>query len=44
MQITLEVRLPGFQRADAETLMEKARHLCSMCDATRKEVLRLRLV
>lgn len=44
LEITLEVRLPGFERADAETLMEKARHLCSMCDATRKEVLRLKLV
>ena len=44
LEITLEVRLPGFERADVETLMEKARHLCSVCDATREEVLRLRLV
>jgi lipoyl-dependent peroxiredoxin len=43
LEITLEVRLPGFTRADAETLMEKARHICSMCDATRKEALRLKL-
>jgi lipoyl-dependent peroxiredoxin len=44
LEITLEVRLPGFAQADAETLMEKARHICSMCDATRREVLRLKLV
>jgi lipoyl-dependent peroxiredoxin len=44
LEITLEVRLPGFAQADAETLMEKARHMCSMCDATRGEVLRLKLV
>jgi len=44
LQVTLEVRLPGIAQADAETLMEKARHMCSMCAATRKEVLRLKLV
>ena len=44
LEITLEVRLPGIPQADAETLMEKARHICSVCDATRKEVLRLKLV
>ena len=44
LEITLEVRLPGFEPADAESLMEKARHICSMCDATRAEVLRLKLV
>ena len=44
LEITLEVRLPGFAQADAETLMEKARHICSLCDATRREVLRLKLV
>jgi osmotically inducible protein OsmC len=44
LEITLEVRLPGLEQADAETLMEKARHICSICDATRKEVLRLKLV
>jgi organic hydroperoxide reductase OsmC/OhrA len=43
LEITLEVRLPGFERAVGETLLEKARHLCSMCDATRNEVLRLEL-
>ena len=44
LEITLEVRLPGFERTDAEALIEKARHICSLCDATRKEVLRLELV
>jgi organic hydroperoxide reductase OsmC/OhrA len=44
LEITLEVSLPGFAPADAQTLMEKARHICSLCDATRKEVLRLKLV
>jgi lipoyl-dependent peroxiredoxin len=44
LEITLEVKLPGFERADAEKLMEKARHICSVCDATREEVLRLKLV
>jgi Ohr subfamily peroxiredoxin len=44
LQVTLEVRLPGFERADAARLVEKAGHLCSLCDATRKEVLRLELV
>jgi lipoyl-dependent peroxiredoxin len=44
LEVTLEVRLPGFAPADAERLMEQARHICSVCDATRKEVLRLKLV
>jgi lipoyl-dependent peroxiredoxin len=44
LEITLEVKLPGFERADAEKLMERARHICSICDATREEVLRLKLV
>ena len=44
LEITLEVRLPGFEPADAETLMERARHICSICDATRGELLRLKLV
>jgi Ohr subfamily peroxiredoxin len=44
LEITLEIRLPGFTQAEAEGLMEKARHICSICDATRKEVLRLKLV
>jgi lipoyl-dependent peroxiredoxin len=43
LEVTLVVRLPGFARADAERLMEEARHVCSVCDATRKEVLRLEL-
>jgi len=44
LEITLEVKLPGFERANAEKLMEKARRICSICDATREEVLRLKLV
>ena len=44
LEVTLEVRLPGFAPADAERLMEQARHICSVCDATRKEVLRLKLM
>jgi lipoyl-dependent peroxiredoxin len=43
LEITLEIRLPGMQRAAAEGLLEKARHICSVCDATRQEVLRLKL-
>jgi organic hydroperoxide reductase OsmC/OhrA len=35
--------LPGFERAAAESLLEKARHICSVCDATRAEVLRIGL-
>jgi lipoyl-dependent peroxiredoxin len=44
VEITLEVRLPDLAQADAERLMEAARHICSICDATRPEVLRLKLV
>ncbi len=44
LEITLEVKLPGFARADAEKLVEKARHIWSICDVTREEVLRLKLV
>jgi Ohr subfamily peroxiredoxin len=44
LEIVLGVKLPGFEPADAAALMEKARHICSMCDATRKEVLRLKLM
>jgi Ohr subfamily peroxiredoxin len=44
LEITLEVNLPGFEPARAETLMEKARRICSVCDATRKEVMRFKLV
>jgi len=44
LEVTLEVRLPGFAPADAERLVQKARHICSVCDATRKDVLRLKLV
>ncbi len=43
LEVTVEVGLPGFAPADAERLIEKARHICSVCDATRKEVLRLKL-
>jgi len=44
LEITLGVKLPGIENADAATLMEKARHICSLCDATRAEVLRLKLL
>jgi lipoyl-dependent peroxiredoxin len=44
LEITLEVTLPGLGRADAESLMEKARRMCSICEATREEVLRVKLV
>jgi len=44
LEVTLRVKLPGFARAEAERLLEKARHICSVCDATRQEVLRLELV
>lgn len=44
LEVTLEVTLPGLAPADAEALLEKARHICSVCDATRKEVLRVKLV
>jgi lipoyl-dependent peroxiredoxin len=43
LEITLAVKLPGIDKADAAALMEKARHICSLCDATRKEVLRFKL-
>jgi osmotically inducible protein OsmC len=41
---TFEVRLPGVLPADAQRLMDQARHICSVCDATRKEVLRFKLM
>jgi lipoyl-dependent peroxiredoxin len=44
LEVTLQVGLPGFAQAEAERLMAKARHICSLCDATRQEVLRLELV
>jgi len=44
LEVTLQVRLPMFARAEAERLMAKARHICSICDATRQELLRLELV
>ena len=44
LEITLGVKLPGIDKADAASLMEKARHICSLCDATRNEVLRLELM
>lgn len=44
LEITLGVKLPGIEKADAATLMEKARHICSLCDATRNEVLRFELL
>jgi Ohr subfamily peroxiredoxin len=44
LEFTLGVRLPGFERAAAEALVEQARHICSVCDATRGEVLRFELI
>lgn len=44
LEITLGVKLPGIAKEDAATLMEKAHHICSLCDATRNEVLRFELV
>jgi Ohr subfamily peroxiredoxin len=44
LEFTLGVKLPGFERAAAEALLEKAAHICSVCDATRKEALRLLLI
>jgi Ohr subfamily peroxiredoxin len=44
LEFTLGVKLPGFERAAAEGLLEKARHICSVCDATRPEVLRIKLM
>ncbi len=41
---TLEVSLPGVSRADGERLIEEARHICAVCDATRQEVLRCKQV
>ena len=44
LEITLGVKLPGIEKADAATLMEKARHICSLCDATRNEVSQFELL
>jgi Ohr subfamily peroxiredoxin len=44
LEITLGAKLPGIEPAETATLMEKARHICSLCDATRKEVLRFKVV
>src|SRR5215472_17572035 len=44
LEITVGVKLPGIEGGEAASLMEKARHICSLCDATRKEVLRFKLV
>ena len=43
VEITVDVRLPGVERTHAETLVEAARHICSLCDATRNEVVQVRL-
>ena len=43
LEVVLDIGLPGIERTHAETLIEKARHLCSVCDATRKEILQIRL-
>jgi Ohr subfamily peroxiredoxin len=44
LEVTLDIKLPGVEHRHAETLVEKARHICSLCDATRKEVLHIKLV
>ena len=44
LEITLGVKLPGIEKADAAILMEKARHFCSLCDATRNEVSQFELL
>lgn len=44
LELTLGARLPGLERPAAEALIEKARYICSVCDATRKEVLRVELI
>jgi Ohr subfamily peroxiredoxin len=41
---TVEVSLPGVSRVDGERLMKLAGHICSVCDATREEVFRCKLV
>jgi Ohr subfamily peroxiredoxin len=44
LKVALDVRLPGIEHRDGETQIEKARHICSLCDATREEVLQVKLV
>ena len=44
VEMTVDVRLPGVERTHAETLVEAARHICSLCAATRNEVVQVRLV
>ena len=44
LKVALDVSLPGIEHRDAETRIEKARHICSLCDATRREVLQVKLV
>ena len=44
LKIMLDVNLPGVERRDAEARIERARRICSLCDATRKEVLQVKLV
>jgi lipoyl-dependent peroxiredoxin len=44
LQIALDVSLPGVARPDAETLIARACHVCSVCQATRPEALRIQLV
>ena len=44
LEVVLDIKLPGIERTHAEALLEKARHICSVCDATRKEVLQIKLL
>jgi len=44
LEVVLDIKLPGIERTHAEALIEKAHHICSVCDATRKEVLQIKLV
>ena len=44
LRITLHVKLPGIEHRDAEARIERARHICSVCDATRRAVLQVKLV
>lgn len=38
LEIALDIKLPGLARRDAETLIEKAHHVCPYSNATRNNV------
>src|SRR5215813_8251091 len=38
LEVALAIKLPGLARADAETLVEKAHHVCPYSNATRNNV------